>query len=107
MNAHGVPFGILREAFLYALHTQLQDTIPRGDSECFHSLPYACDQTEDIFLYFFTELITYHLSSVFFGDAAFSYRMNIFEVTKLHNDVIKNDSFKGLALNYLNFCIVS
>ena len=37
------------------------DSIPHGDSE-FFLLSHARDKTENIFLYFFAELKTYHLS---------------------------------------------
>ena len=45
------------------------DALPRGDSESF-PLFHARDKTKSIFLYFFTELKTYHLSySIYKHDA--------------------------------------
>ena len=38
-----------------------RNPIPHGDSE-FFSFSHARDKTKNIFLYFFTELDTYHLS---------------------------------------------
>ena len=46
---------------IYKHDPKVWGSIPLGDSE-FLSLSHARDKTKDIFLYFFTELKTYHLS---------------------------------------------
>ena len=79
-----IKYNLYQEKYVFRLVVSVS---PYGDSEIF-SLFHACHKTKNIFLYFFTELKTYHLPYSIYKLVS-SYlidTLNIYIISKIYTD---------------------